>query len=203
MQGTFRTSIVVILVCSILESIRTRGRVNSKGHTRGGVNSEVHTRGGVNSDHTVNGVSTEQGTFRTNVVVILVCSILESIRTRGGVNSKGRTRGGVNSKGRTRSGVNSEIHTRGGVNSDHTAIGVSTEQGTFRTNVVVIFVSSILESIHLEVESILKVVLEVELILKFILKVKSIPKFVLEVKLILIILQMEFLQSKVHLEQTL
>ena len=52
------------MVCSILESICTRGGVNSKGRTRGGVNSEVHTRGGVNSDHTVNGVSTEQGTLK-------------------------------------------------------------------------------------------------------------------------------------------
>ena len=33
------------------------------GCTRDGVNSEVNTRGGVNSDHTVNGVSTEQGTL--------------------------------------------------------------------------------------------------------------------------------------------
>ena len=57
-----------------------RGRVNSKGRTRDGVNSEVCTRGEVNSDHTVNGVSTEQGTFIASIVVILVCSILESIR---------------------------------------------------------------------------------------------------------------------------
>ena len=63
---------------------------------------------------------------------------------RGGVNSKGRTRGGVNSEVHTKGGINSEVHTRGGVNSDHTANGVSTEQGTFRTSIVVIFVCSIL-----------------------------------------------------------
>ena len=63
------------MVCSILESICTRGGVNSKGRTRGGVNSEVHTRGRVNFDHTANGISTEQGTFITSIVVILVCSI--------------------------------------------------------------------------------------------------------------------------------
>ena len=40
------------MVCSILESICTRG----------GVNSKDHTRGGVNSDHSV---STEQGKFRS------------------------------------------------------------------------------------------------------------------------------------------
>ena len=71
-----------------------RGGVNSKGRTRDGVNSEVCTRGGVNSDHTVNGVSSQLGTFRTSIVVILVCTILESIHTRGGVHSKGRIRGG-------------------------------------------------------------------------------------------------------------
>ena len=41
----------------------TRGGVNSEVCTRSGVNSEVHTRDGVNFDHTVNGVSTEQGTL--------------------------------------------------------------------------------------------------------------------------------------------
>ena len=82
-------------------------------------------------------------------------------------------------------------------------IHLYTEQGTFRTSIVVILVFSILESIHIEVESILKVVLEVESILKFILKVESTLKFVLEVELILIIPQMEFLQCKVHLEQAL
>ena len=79
---------VVILFRSILESI----------HARGGVNSEDCTRGGVNSDHIENGISTEQGTFRTCVVVILACSILESILTRGEVNSEGNIRGGVNSE---------------------------------------------------------------------------------------------------------
>ena len=58
-QGTIRTSIVVVLVCSILESICTRGGVNSKGRTRGGVYSEAGTRGGVNSNCTANGVSIE------------------------------------------------------------------------------------------------------------------------------------------------
>ena len=42
-----------------------------------------------------------------------------------------------------------------------------------------------------------------ESILKVVLEVESILKFVLEVELILIILEMEFLQSKVHLEQAL
>ena len=59
------------MVCSILESIRTGDGVNSKGCTRGGVNSKGRTRGGVNSDHTANGNSTEQGTFRTSIVVQL------------------------------------------------------------------------------------------------------------------------------------
>ena len=92
------------------------------------ISESISTRGGVNSDHTTNGVSTQQGTLRTSIVVILVYSILKSIYTRGGVNSKGHTRGGVNS----------EVYTRGGVNSDHTANGMSTEQCTFRTSIVVI-----------------------------------------------------------------
>ena len=70
------------MVCSILESSCSRDGVNSKGRTRGGVNSEVCTRGGVNSDYTANGNSTEQGTFIASILVILVCSILESICTR-------------------------------------------------------------------------------------------------------------------------
>ena len=41
-------------------------------------------------------------------------------------------RGGVNSKGRTKGRINSEVCIRGGVNSDHTANGVSTEQGTLK-----------------------------------------------------------------------
>ena len=43
------------------------------------------------------------------IVVILVCTILESIHTRGGVNSKDRTRGGVNSNHCIRGGVNSKV----------------------------------------------------------------------------------------------
>ena len=64
------------MICLIFRVNSFRGRVNSKGCTRGGVNSEARTRGGVNSDHTGNGVSTEQSTFKTSIVVILICSIL-------------------------------------------------------------------------------------------------------------------------------
>ena len=104
------------MFCSILESFPIRGGVNSEDYTRGGFNSKGHTRGGVNSDHTANGVSTKQGAFRISIVVILVCSILESIRTRCRVNSEDCTKGGVNSKGCTRGGVNPEDCTRSGVN---------------------------------------------------------------------------------------
>ena len=90
----------------------------------------------VSSDHTVNGVSTEQGTFRTSIVVILVFFNFRVNWFRGGVNSKGCTRSGVNSKIHTKGGINSEVRTRGGVNFDHTVNGVFTEQGTFRTSIV-------------------------------------------------------------------
>ena len=52
----------------------------------------------------------------------MICSLLESIHTRDGVNSEVCTRGGVNS----------EVRSRGGVNSDHTVNGIFTEQGTLK-----------------------------------------------------------------------